>query len=132
MKHWGCPTYVFSPTSRPFRSSRRFDPVGVPLKVLFLSRITPAKGVELAIEAVKRQNDRAGKIVCRLDIFGQLDPAYAEQFKKVKSTFLDTIRHLGFIDQKKFFEIVAGYDLLVFPTYYIGEGFPGVIINAYI
>jgi glycosyltransferase involved in cell wall biosynthesis len=104
----------------------------LPLRILFLSRIMPTKGVELAIEGIKRVNAKAGEVVCSLDICGPHDDDYREEFESLKAALPGFIKHVGFIEQDRFYETIAAYDLLVFPTYYQGEGFPGVIIDAFI
>ena len=40
----------------------------------------------------------------------------------------------GFLDLRNWenYKVLSGYDVMLFPTYWNGEGFPGTIIDAYI
>ena len=69
---------------------------------VFLSRIIPEKGCNTIIEAV--------------------------------ISIINNISYKGFLDlrNQRNYDILAKYDAMLFPTYWHGEGFPGIIIDAFV
>ena len=98
------------------------------LRLVFLSRVTESKGVFDAIEACKIANEHITDEIT-LDIYG---PGDKNIIRKVKSleTKLSYIRYKGIASPENVVSILAEYDLMLFPTYHFGEGFPGVFIDA--
>lgn len=98
------------------------------LDLIFYSRVIKEKGIRDAISAVQMLTDDGFNI--SLDIFGPLidesliekiNPAYNIQYKGVLNPLSENL-----------YNIINKYDILIFPTYYKGEGFPGAIIDAFI
>lgn len=99
------------------------------LKLCTFSRVMKEKGIEDAIEAVKMLNDSGKK--CSLSIFGQIDPGYEERFSELSKTFPEYIEYGGVIDFNKSVETLSKFDLLLFPTHYYTEGFPGTLLDSF-
>ena len=95
------------------------------------SRVMKEKGIEDAVAAIKIVNGRFGKKVCSLDIFGQIDENQIVWFDKLKSEFPEYIQYRGMIPFDKSVDVLREYDILLFPTFYKGEGFPGTLIDAF-
>lgn len=116
---------------------KRLDPVSEdglsvslrPLKLCTFSRILPEKGIEIAISAVGGLNAEGRE--CLLDIYGDPDPGYSERFNEIMSSAHRSIRFCGSVPYDKSVETISGYDALLFPTYWEGEGFPGTIVDAF-
>jgi glycosyltransferase involved in cell wall biosynthesis len=106
--------------------------VGAPLRLVFFSRIIPEKGVELAIESVNALNKGQCSPVATLDIWGPLTPAERPWFNEVMKRAGPAVRYCDFLEPHMAHEKLCDYDALVFPTYYFGEGFPGVVIDAFV
>ena len=102
-----------------------------PFKLCTFSRVMKEKGIEDAINAVSAINEMFSKPVCELDIFGQVDASQRQWFEDLKLSFPNFIRYSGIIPFDKSTEVLANYFLLLFPTYYDGEGFAGTIIDAF-
>lgn len=102
-----------------------------PLKVCIFSRIQEEKGVEDAVKAVKRINERRGEAVYSLDVYGPIDPAYEPRFNVISTSFPDYISYKGVVDPSQSVEVLQLYFALLFPTHYLTEGIPGTIIDAY-
>jgi len=101
-------------------------------KFVFLSRVMPQKGVDYIIEASKKLEEQNINDF-EVDIYGIIDPAYEEDFQnKIKNN--KTVKYNGFLmlNENKGYDILASYDAMLFPTYWHGEGFPGIIIDAFI
>lgn len=101
-------------------------------RFVFLSRIIPEKGCNTIIEAVKRLNDRYSDRFI-VDFYGPFEAEYESSFRKAISA-VGNISYKGFIDlrNQKNYDKLAEYDVMLFPTYWHGEGFPGIIIDAFV
>ena len=66
-----------------------------------------------------------------LDIYGQVEECFVDEFNTEKDKFSDAIKYKGIVPYDKSTEILKEYDALLFPTTHKGEGFPGTIIDAY-
>lgn len=101
-------------------------------RFVFLSRIIPMKGCDIIIEAVCKLNVKyQDKFI--VDFYGPIENNYDDEFK-CKINSLPNVSYNGFIDlrQEKNYDVLASYDTMLFPTYWHGEGFPGIIIDAFI
>lgn len=115
------------PTSRPMPdgsvaagrkgslSCRRF---------VYLGQVRRAKGVFEIIEAGERFAQEEGVAV---DIYGPLDFDVAiESFPG-----LGTVRYRGVVSPQDVGRMLESYDALLLPSYHPGEGYPGVVLEAY-
>ena len=105
-------------------------PNGMPYKLCTFSRVMKEKGIEIAVDAVKAFNEKAGKTVFSLDIFGQIDYGQTEWFESLRQTFPSCIVYCGLVDYDKSVDTLKNYFALLFPTYYEGEGFAGTVLDA--
>jgi glycosyltransferase involved in cell wall biosynthesis len=97
-------------TKNPF--SKRF---------VFISRVTPSKGVDYFLETAKSLNKDY-----IMDIYGPLDTkAYDEDEFKNNNT-----PYKGVLNPSEVIDVLSSYDVLVLPTFYKGEGYPGIFIEA--
>lgn len=121
------------PNSKPIQiisGSELYLDDGV-IKFCTFSRISKEKGIELAINAIERINRREGRTVAILDIYGIPDDDYNEKFKKIIENTTECITYKGLIPYNKSTEVLCKYYMLLFPTTFYGEGFPGTILDAY-
>lgn len=99
------------------------------MKCLFFSRITPEKGTEIILSSLKKI--KTEKI--SVDFYGPIDQNYQQEFlEKIKLN--KNMKYKGILDIKnpESYEKISEYDLMLFPTYWKGEGFAGVIIDSFI
>ena len=121
------------PNFRRFARERpRSRGCGDPLRFVFLSRIMPDKGVEHAIEAVRRANAVKGDQVATLDLWGPLAASARGWFAGVMQGADAAVRYRGLMAPEAVATELAAYDVMLFPTYWSGEAFPGVILDAMI
>ena len=106
-------------------------PQGVPHKLCTFSRVMREKGIETAINVIKKVNDQLGYLAYSLDIYGQVDTTQTEWFENLKKHFPEGVRYCGCVDADKSVEILQSYFALLFPTHFYTEGIPGTIIDAY-
>lgn len=102
-----------------------------PYPVCTFSRVNQKKGIEDAISAIKRVNQTLGRTAYHLDIYGQIEDSYREQFEQLQNSFPEYIRYGGLVPYDKTTEVLKDYYALVFPTHYFTEGIPGSFIDAY-
>ena len=101
-----------------------------PYKLCTFSRVMKEKGIEEAVDSVKRVNKLYNRVVYTLDIYGPIDLTQVEWFEKLKMTFPEYIRYGGIVPFDKSTMILKQYYALLFPTFYEGEGFAGTLIDA--
>ena len=101
-----------------------------PLELCTFSRVMKEKGIEDAIDVVKKINEETNGIVYTLDIYGPIDKSYVEKFEELKNTLPSYIKYAGCVDSEKSVEALKKYYLLLFPTKFKTEGIPGTIIDA--
>ena len=106
-------------------------PQGVIHKLCTFSRVMREKGIETAINVIKKVNDQLGYLAYSLDIYGQVDTTQTEWFENLKKHFPEGVRYCGCVDADKSVEILQSYFALLFPTHFYTEGIPGTIIDAY-
>jgi len=102
-----------------------------PYRLCTFSRVMQEKGIEDAVEAVKRVNKEYNRVVFSLDIYGQVDEKQTEWFNNLKKTFPDYVMYKGMVDFDKSVNTLKDYFALLFPTRFYTEGVPGTIIDAY-
>lgn len=103
-----------------------------PRRFVFLSRIIPEKGCDTIINAVKMLNE-AHRDKFLVDFWGPFESSYEREFLSQIET-LDNVAYKGFLDlrDQKNYDVLAQYDAMLFPTRWHGEGFPGVVIDAFV
>lgn len=104
-----------------------------PLRFVFLSRIMPEKGCDYILEAVHLLNQEGRNGQFSVDFYGKIAEDYKDDFmRKVGQT--DNVNYCGFLDlrQDEGYDKLAAYDMMLFPTYWKGEGMAGIFIDAYI
>lgn len=102
-------------------------------KFVFLSRIIPEKGCDLIFDAVKKLHAKIGRGKFTVHFFGKIDEQYKAAFLKSIDNTADT-EYKGFLwlGDTSNYSVLATYSSMLFPTYWKGEGFPGILIDAMI
>jgi len=105
-----------------------------PIKLVYFSRICEEKGIELAIEAVKKINQNKENIRIKFDIYGPIMKNYQYNFKNILAKCDKSISYKGTLEpiNNNIYENLSNYDLMIFPTFYKGEGFAGAILDSFI
>lgn len=97
------------------------------LHLVFLGRIIKQKGIEEIMASFSGFDP--GSVT--VDFYGKLvdyDESFFEHYSDCG------VSYKGFLDlqDSQGYELLASYDALLFPTYFEGEGFPGVLIDGFI
>ena len=137
LKECGIENAVYVPNSKPIsyypdltvrnHKNTRF---------VFLSRLDPKKGCEMILECAMELAKQGYKDKFTVDYYGLIAESkklWFEDFAK-KLSLSDNCTYRGFLDLtiNDGYNKLNEYDVMLFPTYYDGEAFPGIIIDAFI
>lgn len=102
------------------------------IRFVFLSRVHPDKGCDLIVNCARRLNEIGYKKRFSIDFYGKIDDNYSGFLSMIEP--IDNVNYRGFLDLtiNKGYDLLASYDMMLFPTFWSGEGFPGVVIDAFI
>ncbi len=116
-------TYVESPGPSPPRVQGPPDADRRCHRFIFLGHLWRTKGIEILLES-------AGSLPadCTIDIYGPPDEYSAEQ---INERGLGRVHYGGFLTHEQVGQRLWEYDCLVLPTFHPGEGYPGVIAEAF-
>lgn len=95
------------------------------------SRVMREKGISDAMDAVAKLNEKYGQKRIQLDMFGEINPAYRQEFEERCTRFDSCVEYRGVLPYTQSAKVLQGYDLLLFPTHYRREGTPGTVIDAF-
>lgn len=99
-------------------------------RICTFSRVMKEKGIEEAIDAVVKANIEYGEEIFSLDIYGQIDEKQKDWFENIMQLAPEYIQYKGIVPFDQSSNILKEYFILLFPTYYEGEGFAGTLIDA--
>lgn len=110
------------PTSRTLKLGKRFTPLNTkPLRIVFIGNVSKTKGVDLLISAAKiLRRD------IEINVFGVLEDISIHELQEAG------ISYCGILPNDRVHETLFEFDYLCLPTRHIGEGYPGIIIEAFI
>lgn len=111
----------------------RFEKVDKKIRFVFLSRIIPEKGCGIIINSARLLNDNGYSDKFIVDFYGKIAETYKTEFLNSLSN-IGNVSYKGFLDLRtpKGYDLLASYDMMLFPTYWKGEGFAGIFMDAFI
>lgn len=104
---------------------------GEEIRLCTFSRVCEAKGITDAIKTVIDINACYKNPRVYLDIYGPIEKGYEDQFKKMIASSNGTVLYMGVSNPNESVDILKFYYVLLFPTVFEGEGFPGTLIDAF-
>ena len=99
-------------------------------KFFTFSRVTPSKGIDDAVEAIQRINKAAGKQIAALDVWGPVEAGLEEHYQELFKAS-DSVNYRGILPGDTDLDIFTQYYMMLFPTYYPGEGFPTTVCESF-
>ena len=133
LKSLGFNNVVRVPNFKPidYKASITHKKEGDVMRFVFFSRMHPAKGVNEIIEACKLLDVTGYADEYIVVFYGELDTDYEEQFNDMIKGH-GNINYKGFLNMlnKSGYDTLSTYDVMLFPTYWDGEGFAGVVLDA--
>jgi len=106
------------------RPARLRSPGGSCRRFVFLGRVTVDKGLEVILSAAESLVPGVS-----IDIFGPIEDRYTESSLAERGK--GRVRYCGVLDEAGVNTGLEAYDAVVLPTFHTGEGYPGVVLEAY-
>lgn len=92
------------------------------IRFVFLGHVKASKGIHLIVDAARA----IGKYKFLVDIYGPLYEGLSElQLNHGR------VRYRGILEPECVLSTLVNYDVLLLPSHWIGEGYPGVILEAF-
>ncbi len=108
--------------SRPLAPSVDSHTNGSPARhFVYIGHVKPSKGIFELLQAAEKMPETVV-----VDIYGPLSDGLTEEIFHGKKA-----HYCGVLQPGQVGTVMARYDVLVLPTYFEGEGYPGVILEAY-
>jgi glycosyltransferase involved in cell wall biosynthesis len=121
----------FKELKRTWGDPSRFDKG--PVRFIFLSRVSESKGIPLIFEALRDPRLQSRRDEFEVDFYGPVEKGYEQRFYSDIMGEPNANYH-GYLDiyndTDRSYQTVASYHVMLFPTTWMGEGFPGVILDA--
>lgn len=109
------------PNSIPIEKAAEKHKTGPCKHFVFLGRLNENKGIHYLIEAFKTLPG------FRLTLYGPIE----DEKLNPKNINSNNIKYAGVADHNAIDETLSNFDALILPTFHPGEGYPGVILQAY-
>ena len=113
-----------------------FKPLGIEehaeVRLVFMARIMKEKGCDLIFDYIHYYQNSHINIPISVSFYGPIISEYETDFNRKLLEYGDYAHYYGVIDPINVYEVLSKQDILLLPTFYEGEGFPGSIIDAYI
>lgn len=106
--------------------------VKLPIRSFYLGRIHPDKGIDMIFESLREVNKEELKYT--IDFFGPIEKSYKDRFidEVDRYPFAEYKGIIDLVDNNENYRKLSEYDLFIFPTFWHGEGFPGVVLDSFI
>ena len=95
------------------------------------SRVMREKGIGEAAQAIIDINREAGHICATLDVYGPFEDGYETELQQLIDVSDGAVSYKGITAYNESTQILKHYYMLLFPTYFMGEGVPGTLIDAF-
>lgn len=102
-----------------------------PYTLCTFSRVTPEKGIDDAVEAVVNANSMAGEVLFQLDVWGPIESGYEKHYQNLFDKNKECARYKGALEGEDCLSTLSQYYMMLFPTFYPGEGFPTSVCEAF-
>jgi len=100
------------------------------LRIVYMARIQKAKGYDVLIELGKKILEQG--INATIDFFGQVDLLEEQEFYNNVNSVSSVVKYNGALNPVDIYRTLSSYDILILPTKYYTEGFPGSILDSYL
>lgn len=103
------------------------------IKFVFFARVNRDKGCNDIFDAVRILNSKGLSGKFNVSFYGYKAVGYEDEFDKHVNQ-INNLAYRGARDarKKETFDELAGYDAMLFPTYWNDEGFPATVVDAFI
>ncbi len=129
LKAMGCPKALYLPGFRTMpivKEERKNESDGISL--VYLGHIMRAKGPLVLLEALQIL-EKCGNVHVTCDFYGPIHYEVREDFLR-QLELTPSVQYCGEAEPGSGASLIAAYDALVLPTYFVSEGHTGVLIEA--
>ena len=95
-----------------------------------MARINRTKGYKTIFRALEKMRSNQTRVT--MTFYGQIADEDREDFYELLETNKDVVSYKGSLRPEDIQQTLRGYDMMLLPTQYYTEGFPGSILDAYI
>lgn len=103
----------------------------IPFRFCTFSRVNHAKGIGDAVQAVLDINHDVSELRAMLDIYGPIEDGYEVELNRLIKDSNGAVQYKGVVNYSDSICVLKDYFMLLFPTRFFGEGFPGTLIDAF-
>jgi glycosyltransferase involved in cell wall biosynthesis len=101
-------------------------------RIVFMARVNKMKGLDYIFRLAEYlENEYTYKRPIIIDFYGPIEKQDEEYFRKQLNKYKIT-SYRGVLQPEEIYKTLTNYDIMVFPTKYYTEGFPGSVLDAYI
>lgn len=100
-------------------------------RIVFMARIHRMKGLDWMDVLASHIEGKYEKGAVAIDFFGPLNSEDESSFYEILSRNKDTMSYHGTLEPSDIVQTLSRYDVLILPTHYFTEGFPGSVLDAY-
>lgn len=100
------------------------------LRLCTFSRVMREKGIELAVKSVYEANKIIGEKAYEIDIYGMIDNGYEAELGNLMEEYDCCAVYKGIVSSDESVDTLKKYTMLLFLTYYEGEGFAGTLLDS--
>ena len=102
------------------------------VRFVYLGEIRSEKGLRELLESFQRAKNQLHqeRISMTLDLFGPTRPDFHHMFEQLLSKYGNAVTYHGYLEHTALLEELRRFSVLVLPTYFPSEGYPGVLIEA--
>jgi glycosyltransferase involved in cell wall biosynthesis len=101
-------------------------------KIVFMARINRMKGIEAVFNLAEHIEDNFdNNRPISIDFYGPIEPKEEVYFRDQVDKFT-FVSYQCILEPDEIYNTLSRYDLMVLPTKYMTEGFPGSVLDAYI
>ena len=124
------PNFRVDSCSPPFAKTHDLNRASI-FRIVFMARINKKKGLDWMDILASHIEDNYAKGNVIIDFYGPLFEGDKAFFSEMLSRHPMTMNYKGALNPSEIVQILSDYDVLVLPTHYYTEGFPGSILDAY-
>ena len=115
-----CRHAVWYPNNRPLSPDRLASDTTSATRFVYIGHIKPSKGIRELLSAASILGSEA-----IINVYGPLQDGFEAH------DFTGCVHYGGEVAPAAISRVISQHDVLVLPTYYCGEGYPGVILEAF-